>query len=369
MEMVAQSIIARLFGEVLDRTGLADSIVNQCQRCACVMTRGKVAAPPPGAPLLVDLAGIVEHSGIYLGDGRVAELFGENLLREVPLKEFLEGAKGSRTRTGRRIFAACSKSSGATLASRYAAENARAFIRTIRTVDYDLLRNNCHLFTISCISGNFQKGITVGDAIRRGGVSIGALAYAVGYFLNGGGDVVWKPVEGWDRESLKASGGADLRRTESDGAFGGYVEKTECDRAKCEMAVAGLEGKMEKASVRNGIFAPCLEYVKLAYGAVRDSLSGKRSDIPWPVICWVVAALVYFISPLDLVPDFVPVAGYADDAAFLIRAFWELLPYIDIPVAVARRIMRIDGDVERWIKSLAPPGGRLADAAAQAPTV
>ncbi len=37
--------------------------------------------------------------------------------------------------------------------------------------------------------------------------------------------------------------------------------------------------------------------------------------IPWKSIVSVVAALLYFVSPLDLLPDFVPFIGFIDDAA------------------------------------------------------
>lgn len=41
----------------------------------------------------------------------------------------------------------------------------------------------------------------------------------------------------------------------------------------------------------------------------------KRGIMPWiPLIL----ALVYTFSPIDLVPDFIPVAGWAEDALFLI---------------------------------------------------
>ena len=354
-------VIGRLFGEAMDRSGLKDSILSQCQRIACVCVKDKAPAPEPGTPLLVDLFGVVEHSGIYLGNGRVAELFGDNLLREVTLKEFLEGEKGAWVRTGRRIFAACSRSSGKILASPYAAENARAFIRRIRTVRYNLFRNNCHLFSISCISGSFQNGISLAEGIVRGGVSIGVLTNAIAHFLNNGVDVVWKPVEGWDRKTLRArviEDGSERACTE---AIQSKVKEMERGRRKCAVDEAKLEATIKKASAGGGVFGPCCEYVRLAFSTIKDCVSGKRKDIPWSDVCWIVAALLYFISPLDLIPDLVPVVGYGDDAMIFLRALWGLLPYVDIPLEVVARVMQIDGRIAGWIRDLGESGGRLAD--------
>jgi len=361
-EMVSPwRIIGQLFGEVLDRSGLKDSIASQCQRIACVWTKGEVPPPASGTPLVVDLFGVVEHSGIYLGNGRVAELFGDNLLREVTLREFLEGEKGAHVRTGRRIFAACSRSSGKSLASLYASENARAYIRRIRTVEYDLFRNNCHLFSISCISGNFQKGISLADGIRRGGISIGVLTHAISYFLNDGNDVIWKAVAGWDRKTLKMRPFDDSpEECECRDALQSRIAELTNDKAKCAIDGAKLDATLQKASVRRGLFAPCREYVKLAYEAVRDCISGKRRDVPWSTVCWIAASLLYFISPVDLIPDPVPIFGYADDAAIFLHAFWSLLPYIDIPLELVRSALNVDPSISQWIKGLGEAGGKLA---------
>jgi len=353
--------IGWLFGTVLDRSGFKDSIISQCQRIACVFSKVKVPVPEPGTPLLVDLFGVVEHSGIYLGNGHVAELFGDNLLREVTLKEFLEGEKGSRVRTGHRIFAACSRSSGKSLASPYAAENARAFIRRIRTVQYNLFRNNCHLFSISCISGSFQKGLSLAEGIVQGGVSIGVLTNAISYFLNGGEAAVWVPVEGWDGKTLKTMAIDDAPERACKEAVQSKVKQIERDRRKCLVDEEKLEVTMRKASAGGGVFAPCCEYVKLAYATIKDWLSGKRKDIPWSVICWIAAALLYFISPVDIIPDVVPVVGYGDDAVIFLRALWSLLPYVDIPLGAMDSIMQIDKRIEEWIRGLGETGGRLAD--------
>jgi uncharacterized membrane protein YkvA (DUF1232 family) len=42
-------------------------------------------------------------------------------------------------------------------------------------------------------------------------------------------------------------------------------------------------------------------------------LVGDRT-VPLGVRIWLVVLLVYLVSPIDLIPDFIPVLGYADDA-------------------------------------------------------
>ena len=37
--------------------------------------------------------------------------------------------------------------------------------------------------------------------------------------------------------------------------------------------------------------------------------------IPWPSIVAIVAALLYFVSPVDVLPDVIPFFGFIDDAA------------------------------------------------------
>ncbi len=49
---------------------------------------------------------------------------------------------------------------------------------------------------------------------------------------------------------------------------------------------------------------------------------GEYRDVPLDSLIFVIAGLVYVVSPIDLIPDAVPVVGFADDAvavAFVIR--------------------------------------------------
>jgi len=48
---------------------------------------------------------------------------------------------------------------------------------------------------------------------------------------------------------------------------------------------------------------------------VLDYVHGNYKKVPVPTMLALVAALIYFISPVDLLPDFIPLVGYIDDAA------------------------------------------------------
>ena len=50
---------------------------------------------------------------------------------------------------------------------------------------------------------------------------------------------------------------------------------------------------------------------------IRACAKRTYSATPWESLVLAVAALVYFVSPIDLIPDPIPVIGYIDDAAVI----------------------------------------------------
>jgi uncharacterized membrane protein YkvA (DUF1232 family) len=60
------------------------------------------------------------------------------------------------------------------------------------------------------------------------------------------------------------------------------------------------------------------------FSLLKDWYRGNYKDVPWLVISSIGGALLYVLSPIDLIPDFLPVIGYLDDAA----VFAALLKYV-----------------------------------------
>ena len=76
-------------------------------------------------------------------------------------------------------------------------------------------------------------------------------------------------------------------------------------------------GAIDKVSA----FAGLMDDIRTAYGMVADATAGRYKGISKGTIALLVGGLAYLALPVDIVPDFIPVAGWLDDAAVLAWIF------------------------------------------------
>ena len=77
-----------------------------------------------------------------------------------------------------------------------------------------------------------------------------------------------------------------------------------------------IDEKIEKLK-QNGKLRQFMNRMQLLMLMLRDFWNGDYDRVPWAITASIVFAVVYFLNPVDLIPDFIPVVGYLDDAAVL----------------------------------------------------
>ncbi len=64
---------------------------------------------------------------------------------------------------------------------------------------------------------------------------------------------------------------------------------------------------------RGGMISNLLEDIKVLFEMVKSYMRGEYRDVPLETIIAIIIAIIYFVMPVDVVPDFIP-GGFFDDA-------------------------------------------------------
>lgn len=81
-----------------------------------------------------------------------------------------------------------------------------------------------------------------------------------------------------------------------------------------------LTDAYKKASDKNDVGTlahEAWETLQTMFRLIKASMSGEYTGVPSTTILAAVAVLIYFLSPIDLIPDFIPVLGLLDDVALV----------------------------------------------------
>ena len=97
----------------------------------------------------------------------------------------------------------------------------------------------------------------------------------------------------------------------------GQAEELIKDPGKIEDLLRQFEEKVKEVPVAGD----ALSRVPLMISMIRSYITQEYTVVSPKVIVTLLAAIIYLLKGKDLIPDNIPVAGYADDLAVFVAAF------------------------------------------------
>lgn len=85
------------------------------------------------------------------------------------------------------------------------------------------------------------------------------------------------------------------------------------DPDKIEKLLQRLEKKLKVIPVAGDALA----IIPIMISLVRNYVKKEYTDVPLGSILAIISTTIYVVSQLDLIPDFIPIAGYLDDLAVI----------------------------------------------------
>ena len=104
-------------------------------------------------------------------------------------------------------------------------------------------------------------------------------------------------------------------------AYEKKAEKTLKDENRVKNLLNNVTEKLQDAAKHNEKLQQFFRGLKIMSRMVRAFIHGRYKEVPWKSIVVLVAGLLYFVTPIDLIPDFIPALGLLDDAAMVAFIF------------------------------------------------
>lgn len=88
-------------------------------------------------------------------------------------------------------------------------------------------------------------------------------------------------------------------------------------RNKDKLLSLATRGDDVVGGMQTGATSGVASEAKILLRLIRAYATGEYRDVPFETMVPVVAAVVYVVSPIDVIPEFIPGVGHLDDAAVL----------------------------------------------------
>jgi len=94
------------------------------------------------------------------------------------------------------------------------------------------------------------------------------------------------------------------------------------NKEKLKELLQAVVDKIESITGKEGRVKTALDMIATFVRMVKYYISGEYRQVPWKSIVLIIAGLLYFLIPLDIIPDFIPFTGLFDDATVI---YWIAL--------------------------------------------
>ena len=102
--------------------------------------------------------------------------------------------------------------------------------------------------------------------------------------------------------------------------FSGVIYNDKIDEQMMKVVIKELFAKIKKVLIKAGL--------ELTYKVLQLWYVLQKPEVPYPIKATIVGALMYFILPVDSIPDFLP-GGFVDDMAAIAFALSMATLYVD----------------------------------------
>lgn len=85
------------------------------------------------------------------------------------------------------------------------------------------------------------------------------------------------------------------------------------DRDRMNDLVSSSREKLQNINFEDSKISRMAVSLRVMARMIKAFANGKYRDLPWKSLLSLVGGLVYFLMPIDLIPDFIPFTGFLDD--------------------------------------------------------
>lgn len=101
------------------------------------------------------------------------------------------------------------------------------------------------------------------------------------------------------------------------------------DNKRVQTLLASSKSKLQSIIDNNQKLKEFTEKVSLMIRMLKAQFNGQYHGFPWKSLVMIAGALIYFITPIDLIPDFIPALGLTDDATIVYWIYQSLQEDVD----------------------------------------